>query len=64
MTEAKIECRCPNPGCGGVMRVGKSTPGGVYPCVCGACEVRLSWATYLHGGRRPYLSLVEKEERK
>ena len=55
------ETPCPHPDCQHVLRVSDTTQAGTYLCDCKASTVKLGWATYQQGGRKPYLSLAEKE---
>lgn len=56
----KVEAICPQPGCGATIPVKVDLPAGEYQCRCHQCVVRLSWATYLEGGNKPHLTLVDK----
>lgn len=57
----KLQATCPHPECGAKIPVKVDLPAGEYQCKCHAVVVRLSWATYLEGGNRPHLTLVEKK---
>lgn len=59
-TIPKVEAICPHPGCGASIPVKLTLPAGEYQCRCHQCIVRLSWATYLDGGNKPHLMLVEQ----
>lgn len=54
--------KCPAAGCDAVLKVRDGLPPGEYKCHCGACSVKLGWATYLGGERKPYVGVVEKEQ--
>lgn len=54
--------KCPHPECQGLLSVRDNMPSGEYQCICHGCTVKLSWATYLQEGRKPYLTLVTKGE--
>lgn len=55
---------CPYPGCGAPIPVRHNLPNGDYLCRCHTCTLRLGWATYANGERKPYVTLVEKKEGK
>lgn len=59
MTESKHLVKCPYPGCDGLLKIGDDLPRGEYQCQCHVCTVKLTWASYLAGGRKPYLTLVD-----
>lgn len=59
MTESKHLVKCPHPDCLTELKIGEDLPGGEYQCQCHTCTVKLTWATYLAGGRKPYLTLVD-----
>lgn len=56
----KHNVKCPYPDCDGLLNVRENLPAGEYLCECHYCTVKLSWAVYLQGGNKPYLTLVEK----
>lgn len=53
---------CPYPGCGASIPVAQTMSAGDYLCRCHACTLRLGWATYVSGERKPYVTVVEKEK--
>ncbi len=53
------ELKCPHPDCDATMHVRNHLAAGEYDCICGGCVVKLSWATYQQGGRKPYLTLAQ-----
>lgn len=56
------ELKCPHPDCDGTLRVKDCHAAGEYGCVCGICVVKLAWATYQQGGRKPYLTLAQPRD--
>lgn len=64
MTEAYHMITCPHPDCDGTLKIRPDLPAGEYLCLCHYCQVALTWATYLEGGRKPHVALVEKGEAK
>lgn len=61
---AIYEAACPHPDCEATLKVNGALPEGEYDCKCKGCKVRLGWATYMQGGRKPYLTLVtDRQER-
>lgn len=57
-----FEVKCPPPSCEGTLRIRPTLPGGEHACICRACTVRVGWADYLQGGRRPYVTLVQPQQ--
>lgn len=57
-----IETTCPS--CEVTIYVPGDTPPGVYRCPNAAHQhrLRLAWDTYLHGGRKPRLTLEEDSD--
>lgn len=62
MTTTYHECPCPHPECNATIKVRGNVQSGTYQCLCHACTVKLTWATYLNEGRKPYLTLVENKQ--
>ena len=60
-TDDVFRVKCPRQGCEAQLKIRPSLPAGEYPCICRVCTVRVSWADYLEGGRKPYVSLVRQE---
>jgi hypothetical protein len=57
--QSRATFKCPHPDCDAEIKVRQTAPAGVYPCRCGVCTLRLSWAVYLDRGRVPSAELVE-----
>lgn len=60
--DARPTCPCPFPGCDIVFKVREDLPAGARPCLCGACQIWLSWATNIDRGRVPSAELVKEEK--
>ena len=57
MTDEYHNVPCPHPECEGELHVRSDTPAGVYDCICKGCKVMLCWVTYVHGARKPIVTL-------
>lgn len=58
MSDRTKPAACPISGCTSTLNVPVSLPAGDYDCKCLAGRIRLSWNTYVEGGRRPSLRVV------
>lgn len=54
---------CPHTDCQHTLSIRDTNSAGVYTCSYCLGRFKLAWATYLAGGRKPYLVAVSEAER-
>ena len=59
--QPRHEVTCPHPECQGKMFIPDDLPAGEYDCICKSLKVRVVWASYLSGERKPYLGIAKEQ---